>query len=220
MGKISYLTKEQQIILAEIKSSDFICSKFYFTGGTALSSFYLHHRYSEDLDIFSENRFDNQIILALVTEWSKKHRFAFQSRFVEVMYIFNLTFPNDNQLKLDFSYYPYARAEKGIAAGGLVIDSLLDIAINKLLTITQRNDVKDFVDLYFLLKSKKFSLWDLLEGVRVKFNMELEPILLASDFLKSEDMELLPKMIAPLKLDELRNFYRDLAKRVGSEAVE
>ena len=31
-------------------------SKFYLTGGTALSDFYLHHRYSEDIDLFTEAR--------------------------------------------------------------------------------------------------------------------------------------------------------------------
>ncbi|MEX0681616.1 MAG: nucleotidyl transferase AbiEii/AbiGii toxin family protein, partial [Balneolales bacterium] len=28
---------------------------FYLTGGTALSRFYLHHRFSEDLDFFADN---------------------------------------------------------------------------------------------------------------------------------------------------------------------
>ena len=40
----------------------------------------------------------------------------------------------------------------------LEIDSLLDIAVNKILTLSSRAEVKDFVDLYFLLQ--KFSLWD------------------------------------------------------------
>lgn len=29
---------------------------FYLTGGTALSRFYYHHRYSDDLDYFVNNR--------------------------------------------------------------------------------------------------------------------------------------------------------------------
>lgn len=29
---------------------------FYLTGGTALSRFYLHHRYSDDLDFFIHNK--------------------------------------------------------------------------------------------------------------------------------------------------------------------
>jgi len=48
MGKVSILTKEQNIILAEVRKSPFL-QQFYLTGGTALSAYYLAHRYSEDL---------------------------------------------------------------------------------------------------------------------------------------------------------------------------
>lgn len=48
MGKI-ILTPKQQVILDEVKNTPFLTENFYFTGGTALSSVYLHHRLSEDL---------------------------------------------------------------------------------------------------------------------------------------------------------------------------
>lgn len=220
MGKISLITKEQKIILDQVKKNDFLRSNFYFTGGTALSSVYLHHRYSDDLDFFSQKPLDDQIILTLIQDWSKKTHFSFNSRFVDVVYIFNLTFNNQNALKLDFAYYPHQRVEKGIVIDGLDVDSLFDIAINKLLTISQRNDVKDFVDLYFLLHKSKFSLWDLVEGVKVKFNRKIEPILLGADFLKVEDFEILPKMIKPLTLKALKSFFREKAKEIGKRAVE
>lgn len=35
-----------------------LIKKFYLTGGTALSFFYLHHRLSIDLDFFSDTRFE------------------------------------------------------------------------------------------------------------------------------------------------------------------
>lgn len=218
MGEISNLTKEQKIILDEIGKIPFFKDQFYFTGGTALSSTYLNHRYSEDLDFFTEKKFNEQIIFTLMSEWGKKHNFSFQSRFVEVIYIFNLIFLDKTELKVDFSYYPYKRIEKGQLLEGIIIDSLTDIAINKLLTITQRTDVKDFVDLYFLLQ--KFSLWDLLEGVKTKFGVKLELFLLSSDFLKAENFDFLPKMIKPLTLDELKSFFRQKAQETGRRSVE
>ncbi|MEW5692252.1 MAG: nucleotidyl transferase AbiEii/AbiGii toxin family protein [Candidatus Hydrogenedentota bacterium] len=39
----------------------FFTQKFYLTGGTALSEFYLKHRISEDLDFFCENEEVNAI---------------------------------------------------------------------------------------------------------------------------------------------------------------
>lgn len=217
MGKIQFFTKEQQIILDEVKKSEYLNSNFYFTGGTALSAFYLQHRYSDDLDLFSQKKFDNQVILTLIEEWGRKHKFTLQSRFIEVVYIFNLLFSNKEKLKVDLSYYPYKRLEKGMAVDNLEVDSLLDIAVNKVLTISQRSEVKDFVDLYFLLQ--KFHVWDLTTGVKVKFHIEIEPLLLGSDFLKVEDFDFLPKMIKPLTLEELKVFFRQKAKDMGLKSI-
>lgn len=218
MGEISNLTTEQKIILDEVKQDSFFGGQFYFTGGTALSSAYLNHRHSEDLDFFTEKKFDNKIVFTLISEWSKKHNFNFQSRFVEVVYIFNLTFSDKTEIKVDFSYYPYKRIEKGQVIDGITVDSLTDIAVNKLLTVTQRAEVKDFVDLYFILQ--KYTVWDLMEGVKMKFKTKIEPLLLGSDFLKADDFDLLPKMITPLSLEELKSFFRQKAKEVGSAGVE
>lgn len=104
MGTLSSLTKEQKILLDEVKRHK-IFEDFYFTGGTALSWAYLNHRYSEDIDFFTQNTFDNQVVFTIIEGWSRKHNFTFQSNFVEVVYIFNLTFKNKKMLKLDFATF-------------------------------------------------------------------------------------------------------------------
>lgn len=219
MGKISVTTKRQKEFLGLINSNRYLSSQFYFTGGTALAEFYLHHRLSEDLDFFSKNKIDQRRIFIIISRWSKKYNFEFSSRFVEVVYRFNLTFKDNSSLKVDFSHYPYPLVEKGAKYKSIRLDSLKDIAINKLLVISQRTDVKDFVDLYFLLK-EKFSVWDLIYGLKTKFNVKVEPFLLAEDFLKIEDFKFMPKMIRKLTLEELRLFFREQAKKVGMKAVE
>lgn len=217
MGQID-LTSKQQIIFDEIEKSDFIRENFYFTGGTALASIYLHHRLSEDLDFLSPEKFDTLAILNLITEWSRKHHFEIDSEENEVVRIFFLEFPDKEKLKVDFGYYPYKRLKKGQFAGSVEVDSLLDIAVNKLQTIHQRSDVKDFVDLYFLLK--QFTVWDLIEGVRIKFGIELDPYTIAADYLKIERFEDLPKMLVPLNLKDLQDFYREKAKELGMSVVK
>lgn len=218
MGKISILTKKQKVILDGIKKDDFIFSNFYFTGGTALSEYYLHHRLSEDLDFFTERDFDHKLIFSLITNLSNRYGFHFRSEAVASVYMFYIQFPNTPAIKVDFNFYDYQRLDKSIEKDGLHIDSLLDIATNKLLTITQRNDVKDFVDFYYL--EPKFGIWDLIEGVKIKFKMELELDLLASDLLKIDDFTILPKMIKPLSLEKLRKFFREKAVEIGKRAVE
>ena len=218
MGEESILTKEQQAILNEAAENEPIFSKFYFSGGTALSEFYLKHRESIDLDFFSSQQFDPQVPSQFLYKLSKRSGFMIKPSFVDPVYIFVLTFKNSKKLKVDFTYYPYKRLEKGEKFGNLQIDSLFDIAVNKLLLLTQRNEVKDFVDLFFLLK--KYSLWDLVEGVKRKFNVEIDPLILASDLLTVEEKNYLPKMLKPLKLSYLKDFYREKARSLGKMVVE
>ncbi len=217
MGKIQVFTEEQRIILAEVKKEPFF-EQFYFTGGTALSAFYLQHRYSEDLDFFTEKKFDNQDVFNLVDSWSKKYSFTFTSESHQAVYVFMLSFKNKEVLRVDFGRYPHKRIEENNIIDGLKTDSLVDIAVNKLLTVTQRSTVKDFVDLYFLLE--KFTIWDIIQGVRIKFRMELEPYILASHFLKVEDFDYLPKMIKPVEIKDLKAFFRQKALVIGKKSVE
>ena len=219
MEKMSILTQTQKLIFDQVSRSHFFRSNFYFTGGTALSEFYLKHRYSEDLDFFSEKKFDLDLVREEVEKWAKKLGFTFEAQFREVVYIFIFKFNDDSILKVDFGYYPHRRIEKGLIYKKLTIDSFIDLAVNKLSAVNQRSTVKDFVDLYFLLD--KFTIWDLIEGVRVKFNMELEHWILGSDLAYVvEQFDTLPRMIKPLTLDELKKFYRQKAKELAMKRVE
>lgn len=194
--------------------------QFYFTGGTVLAEYYLKHRYSEDLDFFSETKFDQQTVLTLMNDWSKVQGFTFTSRFAEVVYRFDLTYHNGLNYKVDFGYYPYRRIEEGKIYKSIQIDSLRDIATNKLLTLGQRTDAKDFVDIYFILKSN-YSMWDLFYSLEVKFKqIDFDIMLIIEDLLKVEDFQALPRMIKPLTLEELKNFFRKLALDLGKKTVE
>jgi predicted nucleotidyltransferase component of viral defense system len=54
MAKSSFLSKHQLDFLDFFSKEKRLRERFYFTGGTALSEYYLHHRRSIDLDFFSE----------------------------------------------------------------------------------------------------------------------------------------------------------------------
>ena len=45
--------------------------QFYWTGDTLLSSFYLHHRQSKDLDFFSDSKFSYHQIINFIKELKK-----------------------------------------------------------------------------------------------------------------------------------------------------
>lgn len=215
MGNVGF-TPIQKAIVTEFAKTD-NAKNFYFTGGTALSVMYLHHRKSEDLDFFTEHQFDNEPIQAFVAALALKLKATYRFTQHHEVRIFEFVRGAKLLVKVDFGYYPYHRVEiSDNKRDNLAIDSLRDIAANKLLTINQRTDVKDFVDLYFLLK--EFTLWDLLRAVEVKFGMELDRVMIASDFLKVEQFDYLPRMLVPLTNKELIKFFRaqsrELAKRI------
>jgi len=171
------------------------------------------------LDFFSEKKPSFDLVLREVNAWSKKLNFTFTRQLKEVVDIYILNFNNGKTLKLDFGYYPYIRVEKGALYKEIMIDSLLDIAINKLATVNQRSSAKDFVDLYYLLDT--FTMWDLIEGVKMKFRMKLDPWILGSDLAYAvNNFHTLPKMILPLTLVELKKFFHEKAKELGMKSVE
>ncbi len=217
MGKLNFTPIQNQFFTKVSQDNNFK-SSFYFTGGTALSVFYFNHRYSEDLDFFSEVDFNDELVISFMNKTISA--LGFNQRYTrrDIARIFEIVKEKDVVLKIDFVNYAFKRLKKGKSYEGVEIDSLLDIGANKIITINQRYDVKDFVDLYFFLK--KFTLWDLLYAFEAKFKMEIDLILLASDFLKVETFDFMPRMIKPLKLDDLKKFFREKAKELASKAVE
>lgn len=199
-------------------SQDKNLKQFYFTGGTALSAIYLHHRESEDLDFFTEDDFDNTITDQFINSIEKQ--LNLKSKFTQVYKTRMYYLYKNNRLiiKIDFNHYPYKRLKKDVKIQGKEIDSLFDIATNKLQTIMSRTQVKDFIDLYFLLK--KFTLWDLVYALEDKFKMEFDFVLIASSFLKVKQFDILPKMLVPLTIKELQDFYQEQAKKIGSRVIE
>lgn len=218
MGKVSSaITKRQERIIRAFQKDAFLNSGFYFTGGTALSLYYLQHRVSEDLDFFSETNFNPDTVGSIVEDWGGKYHFKPEFKQVENLTTFLLTFNGGYTLKIDFNFYPHRRVEKSKLIDGMEVDSLRDIATNKLMTIIQRTQVKDFVDLYYLLE--EFTVWDLIDGVKIKFGYKTDPLLIASDFLKVNEFEFLPKMIKKLDLETLKTFFREKAKLLGKKSV-
>ncbi len=217
MGKITF-TQIQKIIFDAFSKQQHLVNKFYFTGGTALSAVYLHHRESEDLDFFSQEDFENDLIFEFIGRIATKIKAKPKTTLKERVRIFEFFKEDQLLIKVDFALYPYQRLERGTNLQGVSVDSLLDIGANKIMTVMQRTDIKDYVDLYFLLKQHTF--WDLLNHSQKKFRLEIDLILLASNFLRINQFDYLPRMLIPLKLEDLQIFYKELAKKIGLTVAE
>jgi len=66
MAEQAILSENQKKLLALIGENKEISSNFYLTGGTALAEFYLKHRFSEDLDFFSQEEFGAEAIFVFL----------------------------------------------------------------------------------------------------------------------------------------------------------
>jgi predicted nucleotidyltransferase component of viral defense system len=205
----------QKAVFHKISQEKYFQKNFYFSGGTALSAFYLHHRYSFDLDFFSPSKLDYNQIIKLINKISKELNLSVKITKKEMVLWFELQKEKET-LKIDFLEFPYPQIDKGLTYQGIKVDSIKDIGANKLLILNLNEEPKDYVDLYFILK-EKYLIWDLIETVRLKFNLGLDLISLGDDFLKAGKIKFLPQMIKPLTLNELRSFFRQQARKIGKK---
>jgi|SRR3989338_1471874 len=213
----SILSPKQQGLLTLLSLNKTICKKFYLTGGTALAEFYLSHRLSEDLDFFSEEEFDPQSISIILKSMQKKgdiKTFDYEQSFNRNIYF--LKTPKET-IKSEFTYFPFTRIEKKQKFGNLSVDSLLDIAVNKIFTIYQKPRSRDFIDLYFIIQKTSWTLDKLVKLARAKFDWHIDPIQLGSQLLKAQELKDYPRMIIAVKDSVWQNYFITEAKKLEEE---
>lgn len=211
------LTKNQIALLGKIKSNSFLAETFYLTGGTALAAFYLGHRYSEDLDFFSEKEIDT---LPLNVFFRKlKSELGIITVDFQQSYNRNLFFCRfkDDEVKTEFTFFPFPRIEDGKKRDGIKVDSILDIAVNKLFTIYQRTAARDYVDLYCIVKQEKFQIGDLIKKAKIKFDWHIDPLQLGTQFVNAKEAKDYPRMVKGVTPKEWQNFFMKEAKKLKKE---
>lgn len=220
MGK-NILTSKQLEFLEFIQNYRQITKSFYLTGGTALSQFYLQHRYSEDIDLFSEKKEVNHL---LIDSFLKKISERLKVKKINRMQFlglvsYKLIYDDKETLKVDFNYYPFPRIEKGKKFGDLEVDSLIDIAANKIHTLFMKPRTRDYVDLYFIFQKENLDLKELILLAKAKFDWDIDSINLANQFVRVKDIkkEDYPKVLVPFEIAKMENFFLNLAKDLSGE---
>lgn len=154
------LTPHQKGFLQSFIKSD-LKDVFRLTGGTALSAFYLEHRLSEDLDFFSSEKIPFYIVEDFLKKVDAIETISYTKLFDRN--IFNFKLKDGEILKTEFTHYPLKNLENTNVIDGMQIDGFLDIIVNKLCAIADRIDVKDYVDIYYAVRSNSnLSLQNLL----------------------------------------------------------
>lgn len=191
---------------------------FYLSGGTALAACYLSHRFSDDLDFFIFEDPDRAFLHGFaerLKESIKADEIRYEKIYDRSQFYFKI---GEEELKIEFTKYPFRQLEKTIEWKNIKTDSLRDIAANKLMTLLDRFDPKDFVDIYFLLQ--KFSLDEMKEDAQNKFGIKIEDIFLGGELAKVKRIEALPRMIKKITIDELKDFFEKTAKELGGRILK
>lgn len=221
MNQPTILSENQKKLLDILSQEKSICAHFYLTGGTALAEFYLHHRLSEDLDFFSEQEFDPQSISIVL----KKIQQAAGIRKIEYQQSFNrnLFFLHTDAaiIKTEFTYFPFPRIEQKEKIGELFIDSLIDIAVNKIFTIYQKPRSRDFIDLYLILTNDpEITIDSLIEKAKIKFDNYIDPVQLGAQYMKVKELKDYPRMLEKLDETVWQEFFIKEAEKLSDKVFK
>ena len=211
----SLLDSNQKSFLDFFSSQRELYEQFYFSGGTALSEYYLQHRYSEDLDFLSEKEIDSADLNFFLTTHKNKFN-AIQIQYTQSFNrnIFFLHYGKEQELKVEFTYYPFYRLEKGMSKGNLQIDSALDIAVNKAFILMQKARGRDFFDLFMLSQKYSFDFMELIKKARQKFDYPINYLELGKNLLKVTSFLDDPILIKEIDRAIIEDFFLDIVKKL------
>jgi hypothetical protein len=192
--------------------------RFFLTGGSALGLFYLDHRRSYDLDLFTTETVEAKEVQNLILRVSAKiAAHCTGVRTSPDFHRFKLTRGDDREIiDMVVDRVPQVDALKA-SVDGIRVDTLREILANKLSTLVSRSELKDLVDLYFL----EMSGCDLLAAIpdaRAK-DAGWEPAVV-SMLLDEMHVEVPPEwLIREVSVAELEAFIRKLRLGLAERAL-
>jgi hypothetical protein len=190
----------------------------FLSGGTCLAEYYFGHRISFDMDLFAiDQGIFNQARLALsdpksfstgaistVRTTPHLDQFLFQPK------------TGSDPIKIDLMLETSPRLSTPLKVETVWIDSLEDLLSNKLGCIVQRSDIKDYIDLYYLIPASHLTMKELIE-VGQKKEGGLDPLIMAQQIeylLKNPSLEtgIRPILIKPIDWADLLLFFKKIQK--------
>lgn len=192
--------------------------RFFLTGGSALGLFYLEHRFSYDLDLFSKEHVDWLEIDGIVRLCSQEVGASVQLlRDAPTFRRYCLeTKGNKEIVDIVVDISPQVDQEKQWI-DNIQVDTLREIMLNKITTLISRCEVKDLVDLYFL-EQEGFVVEECFEDAQLK-DGGLDPSMISLILDSLRITELPSYMIKPLTINDLRDYVIRLKNRMALLAL-
>ena len=154
--------------------------RFALAGGTAIM-LHIGHRLSYDFDCFSEKELPQDLLRTI--------RMVFGPKITPLVDTGDiLTVKTADGVELTFVFHPYKPLQKTIPTDSIPLFHLDDLAANKAYTIGRRGAWRDYVDLFFLLQSKRYSLLQVIDLAKKKFAGEFNEKLLLEQLTYFDDV--------------------------------
>jgi predicted nucleotidyltransferase component of viral defense system len=192
-------------VLAILEKSGVI-QKAYLAGGTALA-LQLGHRISYDLDFFTQEEFDAEMLLPEIEKISN-----FQLEQIAWRTILG----KFEDVKFSIFYYKYPLLYTAKRFGMINIIDIRDIAAMKIAAIASRGTKRDFVDLYFICK-ENVSLRDAVQLYDKKYkNLAATEVHIMKSLIYFEDAEPddMPEMLRETSWSAIKKYFENEIRKL------
>lgn len=199
------LPGDTKAILALLEKSGII-ERAYLAGGTALA-LQLGHRISYDLDFFTQEEFDEEMLLPEIEKIStfQLERLAWRTILGKF-----------KDIKFSIFYYKYPLLYSAKKFGMINITDIRDIAAMKVAAIASRGTKRDFVDLYFICR-EGMSLSDIIRVYDEKYrNLATTEIHIMKSLIYFEDAEPdeMPEMLKKASWKDVKKYFEGEIKKL------
>lgn len=198
------ITSQAKTILELLKAFPEFC----LAGGTALA-LQIGHRISVDFDFFWEKSIP-QGMISRVEEVFKG--FDIQVSVNQPQQLTVLV----NDVSISFIQYPFPIESKMVNYSGMKMASPSEIAVMKAYAMGRRATLKDYIDLYFILKSEAVDLKSLINFSEKKYGTEFNARLFLEQLVYSKDIEDAEIMFLEEKIsrEEIEKFFEKEIKNL------
>jgi len=184
-------------ILRELHQQSLL-ENFYLAGETGLA-LHLGHRRSVDLDFFSRELFNEEILLQKAQRLSG---FSLVAREAHTLHA------HIQGNRVSFLGYAYPVLFPFEVFGNVPVADLRDIACRKISAIASRGTKRDFIDLYVV--SKQYGLSHLLDLFKSKYaqaQYSIVHILKSLVYFEDAEKDPMPDMLAAISWEQVKRFF-------------
>ena len=199
------LPKNTKTVLAILEKSEVI-QRAYLAGGTALA-LQIGHRMSYDLDFFTQEEFEAEMLLSGIKKISnfQLEKIAWRTVLGRI-----------KDVRFSIFYYQYALLYTAKRFGMIRITDVRDIAAMKVAAISSRGTKRDFVYLYFICE-KILSLPEVIRLYDKKYkNLSTTKmhIMKSLVYFDDADPDEMPKMLKKVNWENVKKYFESEVKKL------